>query len=193
MAGRFLSENDDLQNLLHENLEKVEFNRYNLALYLCIAQLYRQNLEMLLDLDRINTALKAAEVAAAKADAKRATAALDRALDIAENIRQQRNQAFANATATWYQSWYPRVAEANGRRFLHKADDVKDHLPDRTVDMTYLIYRQLLYPLGDWADGVRTARNKYAEAHQLPGRTERLDWQDTSTKLTTERVGDEEN
>ena len=25
-----------------------------------------------------------------------------------------------------------------------QVDDVKDHLPDRTVDMTYLVYRELL-------------------------------------------------
>jgi hypothetical protein len=40
---------------------------------------------------------------------------------------------------------------------------------------------------------VRTARNKYAEAHQLPSRTARLDWQDTSTALSTQCVSDEEN
>ena len=52
----------------------------------------------------------------------------------------------------------PRVAEANGRRFLHELDDVKDHLPDRTVDMTYLVYRELLLPFGDWVEQVRAAR-----------------------------------
>lgn len=57
MAGRFLADNDQLLDLLHENLQRVEFNRYNLELYLAIAQLYRQNLQMLLDLARINTSL----------------------------------------------------------------------------------------------------------------------------------------
>jgi hypothetical protein len=72
------------------------------------------------------------------------------------------------------------VPEANGRRFLNQVDDVKDHQPGRTVDMSYLVYRELLYPLGDWAAKVAAARNEYAAAHQLPGRPFAMEWQDTS-------------
>jgi hypothetical protein len=32
-----------------------------------------------------------------------------------------------NAIGTWYESWYPRVAEANGRRFEHELDDVLEN------------------------------------------------------------------
>jgi hexosaminidase len=180
MAGRFLSENDELLDLLHENLRRVEFNRYNLELYIAIAQLYRQNIDMLMDLEQINTALQTSQAAASKADANKALASLDQALGIAEHIRQERNQAFSDAVAVWYKSWYPRVAEANGRRFVDRVDDVKDHLPVRTVDMTYLIYRQLLYPLGEWATRVLAVRNQYAEAHHLPTRTDLWDWKATS-------------
>jgi hexosaminidase len=190
LAGRFFADNDELLDLLHQNLQQIEFNRYNLELYIGIANLYRQNIEMLLDLARINTALQAAQAAAGKADAKRAVAALDRALDTAGNIRQQRNQAFADAVATWYKSWLPRVAEANGRRFVDKVDDVKDHFPVRTVDMTYLIYRQLLYPLGDWAAKVEAARNQYAGAHDLPVRSRPWDWKDTAALVNVPRAGD---
>jgi len=190
LAGRFLAENDELLDLLHKNLQQVEFNRYNLELYIAIAQLYRQNIEMLLDLERMNSALQAAHAAAAKPDVKLAVAALDRALDIAENIRQRRNQAFSDAVATWYKSWYPRVPEANGRTFLDKVDDVKDHFPVRTVDMTYLIYRQLLYPLGDWAAKVEAARNAYAKAHDMPSQSRQWDWKDVSAMTRAPRAGD---
>ena len=44
MAGGFLAENSELLDLLHENLRRVEFSRYNLELYVGIAQLYRQNI-----------------------------------------------------------------------------------------------------------------------------------------------------
>src|SRR5690348_7713863 len=47
LAGHFLAENDELLDLLHQNLQQVEFNHYNLELYVAIAQLYRQNLAML--------------------------------------------------------------------------------------------------------------------------------------------------
>lgn len=147
---------------------------------------------MLLDLARISSALQAAQAAASKADGQRAVAALDRALDIAENIRQRRNQAYSDAVTTWYRSWYPRVAGANGRNFFHQVDDVKDHLPVRTVDMTYLIYRQLLYPLGEWAGEVQSVRNQYAAAHGPPIQSCSWDWKDTSATVTAPRVSDVE-
>jgi len=100
------------------------------------------------------------------------------ALGEARTIRDTRNRAFADAVETWQKSWLPRVAEANGRRFRHELDDVKDHLPDRTVDMTYLIYRELLLPFGEWIEQVRAARNQYAAAHGLPASNERFDWRE---------------
>ncbi len=194
LAGDFLAQNDQLIDLIEGNMPCVQFNRYNLEVYLSIAGLYRQNLHMLQDLGRISEALKAAESAAAESKAESALAALDRSLSIAENIRQYRNQALQNATATWYQTWFPRVTEANGRKFLDKVDDVKDHQPARTVDMRYLVYRELLYPLGEWVTQVAAVRNQYAASHKLPVRTVRFDWTDTSTTVTDQLVsGDSDN
>ena len=81
-----------------------------------------------------------------------------------------------DVTSTWYKTWFPRVPEANGRKYLHEVDDVKDHLPDRTADMSYLILRQLQLPMDEWAESVLGARNRYAAAHKLPNRVLRLDW-----------------
>jgi len=184
MAEKLLADNDELLDLIHANTQQVEFRHYNLEIYLAIAQLFRQSLYMLHDLDEINNALKSAEGLAGKADAEGAVASLDHALDLAERIRQQRNETFHDAVTTWYKSWYPRVPEANGRIFLDKVDDAKDHLPVRTVDMTYLIYRQLLYPLGDWAEKTLAVRNQYAEANHLPSRDFKLDWRNTAKPAT---------
>jgi hypothetical protein len=147
---------------------------------------------MLLDLGRIDSLLKSAEAAAARADAARAVADVDRALDVAENIRQARNTVLRDATATWQKTWLPRVAEANGRRYLAQVDDVKDHLPVRTVDMSYLVYRELQYPLGEWASETLAARNRYAQAHHLPTRQFRFDWKDSSSVVSLPRVADGE-
>jgi hexosaminidase len=192
-AGKFLAENDQLLDLLEMNMERVQFNRYNLEVCLSVAGLFRQNLLMLLDLGRISDALEAAEFAAAKSDAEKALAALDRALSIAEEIRQSRNRALQDATSTWYKSWYPRVAEANGRTYLDSVDDVKDHPPVRTVDMKYLVYRELRYPLGDWARSVIAIRNAYARERDLPVRSDTFDWSDTSSAVRTARAPSDEN
>ena len=193
LAAEFLSQNDELIDLVHANLQRVEFNRYNLEVFLSVAQLCRQNLEMLLDLGRINAFLQAAQAEAGRGEAERAVASVDRALDLAEYIRQRRNAVLENVTATWYKSWFPRVAEATGRRYLDQVDDVKDHEPVRSVDMSYLVYRELLLPLADWAEQVRAARNQYAQANHLPARDDKLDWKDTKTLPARERVGDEED
>jgi hypothetical protein len=37
-----------------------------------------------------------------------------------------------------------------GRRYLDQVVDAKDYQPVLTLDMSYLVYRELLYPPGDW-------------------------------------------
>jgi len=180
LAAQSLAQNDELIDLLRSNLGRVEFNRYNLEVYLSVAQLCRQNLGMLLELGHISQVLKSAEAAAGRAESTQALSDVDQALDLAQEIRQERNQTLANTTATWYKTWFPRVPEANGRKYLDAVDSVKDHHPVRTVDMSYLVYRELLYPLGDWADKTEEARNKYAAAHHLPRRDVKLDWKSTA-------------
>ena len=208
LAGDFLAQNDELQDLIRMNMSRVDFNQYNLEVFLSLANLYRQNLVMLQDLGRISSSLDAAQAAAGRSDmesassepsifatsqAEKAVTALDRALNIAENIRQYRNQVLHDATDTWYKSWFPRVSEANGRHFLDAVDDVKDHQPVRTVDMSYLVYRELLYPLDNWAKLVLDARNQFAEAHHLPARSFSLDWKDIHSATVASRTPDDSN
>jgi hypothetical protein len=57
---------------------------------------------------------------------------------------------------------------------------VKDHLPVRTVDLSYLIYRELLYPFDAWAKQTVAARNEYAAAHGLPTTSRSLEWSNTT-------------
>ena len=178
LASEFLTENDQLLGLLHRNLQRVALNSYNLEVFLSIAHLYRHNLGMLRGLGQIDEAFRNAAGAAEKNQGEQAVRELDRALDIAGLIRSSRNRSLADATETWYKAWLPRLTEGNGRRFLHQVDDVKDHLPDRTTDMSYLVYRELLLPFGEWAEQVRTVRNGYAEAHGLSARASGFDWKD---------------
>jgi hexosaminidase len=186
MAGEFLTENDELLDLIHFSQANAQFQKYNLRVFLSIAQLFRQNIQMLMDLQRISAQLKSAEMYAGQAHAEKAVAALDQALNIAASIHIHRNEALESATQIWYETWFPRVSEAKGRRFLDKVDDVKDHLPVRTIDMSYLIYRELLYPLGDWASRTLAARNEYAAAHHVPSRAFSMEWKSTAIVRPTQ-------
>jgi hexosaminidase len=178
LMAEYLAENSELLGLLHDNYKRVELNRYNLEVYLSVAAMYRHNLEMLESLAEIDSMLKGAAAAAGKNQARQAVQAVDRALDRARSIQWSRNRALHDLQQTWYKTWYPRVAEANGRKFLHDVDDVKDHLPDRTTDMTYHVLRELQLPVGEWIEQIRAARNQYAAAHQIPARTVTFDWKD---------------
>ena len=181
-----MGENDELVNLLYKNLSTVQFNRYNLEVYYSIAKLCRQNLLMLKGLEEINNDLVAAEEQAAKLHYTDAVAALDKAIDTAGMIRDERNQTLQDVTSTWYETWFPRVREANGRRI---ADDPQDFMDTKTSDyrrrrqvgLLYLIDREFALPFGEWVNQVQGVRNAYAAAHDLPARQGKFDWQDTTT------------
>ena len=81
MLGKVLADNDEALDLLRANMRQAEFQHYNLEIFLAIAQLYRQNLLMLRELDEINSALKSAESFAGRSRAEQAVASLDHALD----------------------------------------------------------------------------------------------------------------
>ncbi|HWQ55944.1 MAG TPA: beta-N-acetylhexosaminidase [Bryobacteraceae bacterium] len=187
LAQESLSENDELLGLLHANAHRVERNRYNVEVMLAVAELCRQNLETILGIGRMEAQLKQAHALAVAGKSKEALTGLDGALETADAIRRRRNLVLRDAIATWQKSWEPRVPEANGRRYVHQVDDVKDHLPDRTVDMTYLVYRQLTWPFGEWVRKLQTARNHYARSRGLPAGPEGFHWEDLRAGL--ERVG----
>ncbi|MGH9325502.1 MAG: glycoside hydrolase family 20 zincin-like fold domain-containing protein [Terriglobia bacterium] len=175
LASRALEQNGILLGLLYENLHRAQFNRDNLEVYLSIAMLCRQNFQMIGQIAEMDRDLKDA-AKLNRRDPAKAIAMVDRALDTATLIWRQRNQALQNATQTWYHNWEPRVAEANGRRFLHILSDVKDHLADRTVDMSYLVYGEKILPFGPWVNAIAKSRNEFAEAHNLPARNYQMKW-----------------
>jgi hypothetical protein len=176
LAAQFRREYEELSALLDENRQKVELNRYNLEVFHSIAGLYKENLDFLESLKRIDERFTAAYEASRDGQKQHALAAMDQALDEAREIRKKRNLALRSTEQTWYKTWQPRVLSANGRQFFHQLDDVKDHEPDRTVDLSYLVYRQLLLPFDDWYENVRASRNSYASKHGLRARSDSLDW-----------------
>jgi hexosaminidase len=175
LVEKYLEENDKLMKLLQENMVKADYQHYNLQVLFTIAQLCRQSLNMLLDLKRINEFLILASNIA-PVNPLVAISLVDQALDQVTKIRNDRNLVLDAVTTVWYHDWYPRVAEANGRKYLDQVDDVKDHPPARTVDMSYLIYRELKYPLGQWAEEVRKLRNQFARDNNLNIRGELINW-----------------
>ena len=185
LASAFLQQNDELLKLLNRDLQQAEFNRYNLKVFLSVAKVLRHNLTMLAALGRIDSLLGSAQDAAQKGRAEAAVAAIDQALQAAWDIRKERNAVLREVTQVWEESWLPRVEQANGRRFLHELDDVKDHPGDRTVDLSYMIERDFLLPFGEWVNHVIAARNQYANAHHLRPDHRMFNWKDKSAESST--------
>ena len=134
----------------------------------------------------ISRDLETAQDQAAKLHYADALDALDRALDTAASIRDERNQALHDATMTWYETWFPGVREANGRKAARAPQDFVDTEPsERTrraqVGLLYLLDREFSLPFGQWVTDVKEVRNRYAIAHKLPTREVKFDWQDTET------------
>ena len=177
MAMHFLKENDALQRLLDINSARVKYQQYNLEVLKTKAALCRQNLEMLLALKHIADYLHTATVYASQ-DAAKAIVQLDSALAVAAAIKKQRDAMLSSVEKVWFKEWQPLAPAANNRHFLYELDDIKDHEPGRTIDLRYLIYRQLHYPLDKWAAAVTNSRNVYAAKHHLPLRKVELQWDD---------------
>ena len=161
---------EELSELLDANLGRVHVNRYNLEVFESIARLYEQNLDFLEGLASIDQSFAAASKASLAGKPRDAVAAMDRALDEAHALKESRDEVVRHAERVWYKTWQPRALRANGRQFFHELDDVKDHEPDRTVDLSYLVYRQLLLPMDSWIAEALAARNSFALRHALPER-----------------------
>ena len=174
-AEAFMEQNNELIGMLHLRMRLSDENRRRLQVLLSVAQLCRQNLRLLQGFSKIDSLL-ALSARIAPTDPASAIAFLDQALDHAAMIRDARNETFQEVVTTWYADWHPRVEEANGRRYLDRVDDVKDHLPVRTIDMSYLIYRELNHPFDTWAEGTVKSRNAFAQKYQLPLSAFSLDW-----------------
>jgi hexosaminidase len=178
LVEKALADNDELLGLPDRNLREVQFHSYNLEVYLSIAQLYRHNLEALQTLDHVAELMQTAQGAAAKLHFADAVTNLDDALSLVYDLRGQRNKALEDTTATWYKSWYPRVPEANGRKYLLVLNSVQDYPVDRTLGLKYLLRREFQLPIDSWFKEVQQARNRYAAAHNLPQKIQEFDWQD---------------
>ena len=183
LAAEATRESDTLLGMLAENIRTVQLNRYNLKVYLSVANLYRQGFDMIAGIRNMDALLTSAARKSSQ-DPAHALSDVDSALDVAGSIWRQRNQALQNAVDTWDVVSFPRVADANGRHFLFELDDVKDHEADRTVDLSYLVYREKILPFGEWVNAILASRNQYAAAHQLPPRDIRWNWDDISPTYT---------
>lgn len=173
-AKAMLPRNQYALQLIRDNKSLAGKQLYNLEVLESVAAICGQNLRMLVALNKVTDLLQEASAAGSPAQAVKK---LDTALEMVSKLKTQRDSTLAFVEKIWFKEWHPLVEEANGRKYLHQVDDIKDHQPVRTIDLSYLIYRELHYPLDQWWNDVQKVRNDYAQQHRLPLKSKSLNWQ----------------
>ena len=163
-------ENDALVHRLHQNLLKADRNRYNLEVFLSLAELTGHQSRLILGMKDIEAKLHAARQAAEKGDAPQAVGQLLAAYTRARSTVEERQKMFADLTTVWEKSRFPKGREVNGKKFLHVLDDVKDHWADRRADLSYMIAPEESIGLEQWMKKLAPLIREYAQKNNVPVR-----------------------
>ncbi|PYV13999.1 MAG: hypothetical protein DMG21_19525, partial [Acidobacteria bacterium] len=83
LVFKYMLDNGELMDLLKTNIGRAKLNRYNLEVFSSVAQIYEQNLWMILDLGRIDTLLSSTAEGVKQKRPEDAVMYLDRAMDLA--------------------------------------------------------------------------------------------------------------
>jgi hypothetical protein len=163
-------ENDSLIHRIHENLVKADRNRYNLEVFLSIAQLTRHHNHLILGLKDIEDRLGAARRSAEKNEPQPAVGQLLAAYQRARSLVNERVQTFQSLQTVWEKSRFPKGREVSGKKFYHVLDDTKDHWADRRADLSYLIAPEESIDLEKWMKSLAQVIRDYAQKNQVPVR-----------------------
>jgi hexosaminidase len=167
-ARRLAVENDMLQHRIHENMAKAERNRYNLEVFLSLAEFTGHHNRLILGMKSTEDRLKAAREAALKSNAQRALEQLMAAHRQMSSLLQDRRTTYETLKAIWEKSRFPKGQEVNGRKFYHVMDDTKDHWADRRPDLTYMTAPEESMELEKWLTRLTSIATDYAKSHNLP-------------------------
>jgi len=167
-ARQMTIENDVLQHRLHENIAKAERNRYNLEVFLSLAEFTAHHSRLLLGMKNTEDRLKAAREAALKNDAPEALEQLLSAYRQVHELVKERQTTFENLKTIWEKSRFPKGREVQGRKFYHVMDDTKDHWADRRPDLSYMLAPEESMGLENWLKQFASVAREYAKAHNQP-------------------------
>jgi hexosaminidase len=169
-ARRMALENDALIHRIHQNMAKADRNRYNLEVFLSIAELAGHHNRLIHAMKSIEDKLKTARGAAEKNDPQQAVGQLVAAYDQARGVVEERHKAFRYLKTTWEKSRLPKGQEVNGKKFYHALDDTKDHWADRRPDLTYMIAPEESIELEKWMKQLASVIQEYARKNNVQAR-----------------------
>jgi hypothetical protein len=165
-AASLSRENDQLIHQLMYRIPRVQYNRYNLEVFLSIALLERLAINTLLNLAKIEDYL--VEAGTSGEDYAKGVNLLVEAHTLAGNILKEKNTMWTDFTATWEKSRLKKNQSANGKEFKHVMDEVKDHFADRRIGLEYMLAPFERMELETWRKQLGNIIIDFAKAHNVP-------------------------
>jgi hypothetical protein len=148
------------------NLTRVNYNRYNLEVFLAIAYLERYTMETVLNLAKVEDYL----VAASKngTDPEEAVNLMTDAYNLSGEIIKDQDEMWSDFKTTWHKSRLIKNQSVGGKDFLHKYDDVKDHLADRRKGLEYMLAPFERMEMEEWRQQMKNTIIQFASLHNIP-------------------------
>jgi len=165
-AALLLKKNDILISQLMRDLTRVNYNRYNLEVFLAIAFLERYTMETVLNLAKVEDYL----VAASKndIDPEEAVNLMTDAYKLSGEIIKDQDEMWSDFKTTWYKSRLIKNQSVGGKDFLHEYDDVKDHLADRRKGLEYMLAPFERMEIEEWREQMKNIIIHFARLHNIP-------------------------
>jgi hexosaminidase len=151
--------------LLQENLGRVRRNRHALEVFLTIAGQFRDFIDLIETLAKVEGLLDEARQAWDIVKPKPAADRIRSAANEVRNYVKRREDFFADLTATWEVTRYPKGQSVGGRHFIHIQDDTKNHPADWTPDLSYLIKPSRDLNLETYAADLDAVADEFLKRH----------------------------
>ncbi|HSB14484.1 MAG TPA: beta-N-acetylhexosaminidase, partial [Bryobacteraceae bacterium] len=122
-----MPENEALKLELYAQFGLADRNRYNLEVFLSIAELVGHHWRLLTEMTGAEQDLVRAYAAAQKSQHRRAVGQLVAAYNRIDRIERQRERTLHELQQVWEKGRYPRGQSVGGRSFVDLNDDTKDY------------------------------------------------------------------
>jgi hypothetical protein len=165
-----MPENEALKLELYAQFGLADRNRYNLEVFLSIAELVGHHWRLLTEMAGAEQDLERAYAAAQKSQHRRVVGQLVAAYNRIDRIERERERTLHELQQVWEKSRYPRGQSVGGRDFVDVNDDTKDYWAQRRPDLRYLTAPEESIGLKEWQKSLREVMEAYAKQHNVPVR-----------------------
>lgn len=166
-AETIKAKNEDLRYKLSSYTGKVARNRYNLEVFLSIANLENYFIKTVLTLNKVEELLLKAGTEASEDQHSNAVAHLVEASNKMTDLIDWGNWMWQNLEDTWEKSRFKKNRSVAGRNFTHVMDDVKDHFADRREGLDYMIAPFQRMDLNGWRTRLDERIKRFAVGHNV--------------------------